>query len=961
MPTRRSQRNRSSRQVDRTAAVLQISNEVFHEVGAQASYRRPIGLDTILGREAGLDSLTIVELISRVERLFDLRFPERIYSEVETPRDILRALASTQFPDLTVEYSGFEVPDFPSAVGDPNEAVTLTEVLHWHVVAHPDRPQIFFLSGDDENTSITYRDLQEEAGKVAAGLQDFGLQPGDPVSLILPTCRDYFFSFLGVQLAGGIPVPLYPPTRWTSSGDHLRRHCAILSNCASPILITVPEGRQLAQLLRSRVEPLREITTVAELSSSSSRYREPALHGGSTAFLQYTSGSTGYPKGVVLSHANILSNIRAMGFAIEASSSDVFVSWLPLYHDMGLIGAWFGSFYYAMRLAIMSPTAFVARPRRWFEAVHRHRGTLSAAPNFAYELCLGRVGPDDLEGIDLSSWRVAFNGAEPVHPETLERFCNRFEKCGFRRETMKPVYGLAECSVGLTFPPLSRGPVYNTVDRIYFTRTGHASEAVSPDGVTQRFVACGMPLSGHEVRIVDASSRELPERREGRVQFRGPSATLGYYRNTGETEKLFDGEWLDPGDLGYIAGGDLYITGRSRDLIIKAGRNIYPQELEQAVGGISGVITGNVAVFGSADRESGSEKLIVMAEVRSRNPEALDRIRSEVNVLASELVGTPPDDITLVPPRSVLKTSSGKIRRAASRKFYERSETRKSMLAQRWFALRAVLLDVTNCARGALRALGESTYACLGWILFASFVPFVWSAVVLIPCSRWRWLAMRCAGRVLASVLRIPLGVEGLQHYDKSRPCLMVCNHASYLDSYALVATMPFEVRFVAKSELKGNPFVRIFLARLKTEYVERFDAERGIEDARRITGSIIDKRPLLYFAEGTFTRMPGLLAFQMGAFVAAASTEIDVIPVAIHGTRSILRADSWFPRRGSITITMAPPIRTQQILRAVGGDRWKAALKLRSSARQYILRFCGEPDLSFAPPPIFKLRDRSG
>ena len=960
MPTSSSDRSRPSRQVDRAAAVLQISNEVFREAGARASQRKSIGLDTILDREAGLDSLTVVELIGRVERLFDLRFPERIYGEVETPRDILRALASAQSSDSAIEQAGFEVPDLASVEGEPSEATTLTEVLHWHVAAHPERPQITFLAGDDENTSITYRDLQEEAGKVAAGLQDLGLQPGEPVSLILPTGRDYFFSFLGVQLAGGIPVPLYPPTRWTSSGDHLRRHCAILNNCASPILVTVPEGRQLAQLLRSRVEPLREIAAVAELSTSTARYREPALHGGSTAFLQYTSGSTGYPKGVVLSHANLLNNIRAMGVTIEASSNDVFVSWLPLYHDMGLIGAWFGSFYYAMRLAIMPPTAFVARPRRWFEAVHRHRGTLSAAPNFAYELCLGRIGPQDLEGIDLSSWRVAFNGAEPVHPETVERFCDRFEKCGFRRETMKPVYGLAECSVGLTFPPLPRGPVYDTVDRIRFTRTGHAREVAGQDRATQKFVACGMPLPGHEVRIVDAGSRELPERREGRVQFRGPSAASGYFRNAGETQKLFDGDWLDPGDLGYIAGGDLYITGRSRDVIIKAGRNIYPQELEQAVGAIAGVITCNVAVFGSEDRESGSEKLIVMAEVRTRKAEALDRIRTEVNALATELVGTPPDDIALVPPRSVLKTSSGKIRRAASRELYERRGIDQSAMAQRWLALRSVLLDGGTRIRGALRALGGSAYACLVWTLFTFFAPFVWSAVVLLPRSRWRWSAMRCAGKVLSTALRIPLGVEGVGNCDESRPFLLVCNHASYLDSYALVAALPFEIRFVAKSELKGNPFIRIFLARLGTEYVERFDTERGIEDTQRIAGSMADKRPLLYFAEGSFTRMPGLLAFQMGAFVAAASAGIDVIPMAIRGTRSILRADSWFPRPGSITITMGPPIRTEKILRASGGDRWQAALGLRRSARQYILRFCGEPDLAHERAPIFELRDRS-
>lgn len=937
------------------SALLDEVKALITEVRPEQSARLRVELDSTLDREIGLDSLSRVELIGRIERSFEVTLPERVFTEAETPRDLLRAVLSADPSKSTTQVVDSAKMELPETEGEPHQAETLIEVLNWHAYAHPNRPQIRFYSEAEEGEVITYGQLRERAASVASGLQNLGVEPGEPVALILPTGQDYFFSFFGILLAGGVPVPMYPPVRWKGAGDHLLRHRAIMSNCAASTLITVPEARKFAGLLKTQVDTLDNIVTVADLESADVDFQEPAVKSNAVAFLQYTSGSTGNPKGVVLTHANLLSNIRAMGNAIEADSSDVFVSWLPLYHDMGLIGAWLGSLYYAMVLVIMPPTSFLARPKRWFEAIHRYRGTLSAAPNFAYELCLKRLADNELEGLDLSTWRVAFNGAEPVNPDTVERFCKRFDKFGFKRKTFSPVFGLAECSVGLAFPPLERDPIVDRIQRDSLVKGGQAIPADDSDALPHRFVSCGRPIPGHEIRVVDEAGRELPERREGKVQFRGPSATSGYYRSFEETRRLFDEDWLNTGDLGYFAGGDLFVTGRTSDIIIRAGRNIYPQELEEAIGRISGVIEGHVAVFGSSDSASGSEKLVVLAEARSKNPEVLDEIRAAINALSTDLVGTPPDDCVLAPPRTVLKTSSGKIRRSASRELYERGAIGQHEGATWKQVARLTWAGFLPQVRRTCRNTSAAIYAACCWTVFVTMAPFVWLAVVTLPYSSWRWSFIRMTGRLLARITRIPLIVNDAEHTSLARPCVIVSNHASYLDGYVLAATLPVNVRFVAKAELKENIFIRLFLNRLGAEYVERFDSLQGIEDAGRIGGESIVNRPLLYFAEGTFTRMPGLLPFHMGGFLAAAKTGADVIPLAIRGTRSILRADSWFPRWGAITVTIGTPLATKNSRDQTASELWADAVRLRDAARDHILRHCGEPDLAHERAPIFE------
>jgi len=443
--------------------------------------------------------------------------------------------------------------------------------------------------------------------------------------------------------------------------DHMRRHSAILKNCEAKIMVIIPEAKRFVQVLKAQVESMHTLATVEELISGKSTYNKYTPAANNIAFLQYTSGSTGNPKGVMLSHANLLANIHALGDVVQVKSTDVIVSWLPLYHDMGLIGTWLSGLYYAAMLVVMSPLSFISRPQRWLWAFHRFRGTISAAPNFAYELSLKRLTDNDLQGLDLSSWRIACNGAEPVSPETVENFCRQFGKYGFKRKTMMPVYGLAECSVGLAFPPLDRDPLIDKIDRDVFVDTGHAVPSAESNEKVLRFVACGRPLPNHEVRIVDNAGRELPERYEGRLQFRGPSATSGYYHNAEDTKQLFDGDWLDSGDMAYIAGGDIFITGRKKDIIIRAGRNIYPQELKEAVGKIAGVRKGNVVVFATKDTVNQTEKLVVMAETRKENPGKTKMLCAKKSILWQWIWwGAAADEVVLAPPGTVLKTSSGK-------------------------------------------------------------------------------------------------------------------------------------------------------------------------------------------------------------------------------------------------------------------------------------------------------------
>src|SRR5665811_597313 len=417
-------------------------------------------------RDLGIDSLGRTELILRIERAFRVRLPAQTIGEAETVHDLVQALEQAGPARERIALEPRQAPALPS-VPAASEAQTLVGVLEWHASRHPDRLHLTVLQ--DETTilgTLTYGELATKARNLARGLIARDIVPGDRVALMLPTSIDFFIAFFGILYAGAIPVPIYPPMRLSQIEDHLRRQTGILRNAGARLLITMPEGRRLAGLLRAQVETLNAAENVESLEDTTAVTGLPQVTDpDSVALIQYTSGSTGDPKGVVLSHANLLANIRAMGGIMEASSADIFVSWLPLYHDMGLIGAWLGCLYFGAPLYAMSPLSFLVRPESWLWAIHRFRATFSASPNFGFELCLNKISDADLKGLDLSSLRMVANGAEPVSVLTLRRFMERFGRYGFPARAMAPVYGLAECSVGLAFPPLGRPPVIDRVNR----------------------------------------------------------------------------------------------------------------------------------------------------------------------------------------------------------------------------------------------------------------------------------------------------------------------------------------------------------------------------------------------------------------------------------------------------------------------------------------------------------------
>ena len=549
---------------------------------------------------------------------------------------------------------------------------------------------------------------------------------------------------------------------------------------------------------------------------------------------------------------------------------------------------------------------------------------------------------EELEGLDLSSWRVAFNGAEPVSPQTVRRFIERFCEYGFKEETMAPVYGLAESSLGVSFPPAPRSPIIDRIQREPLARSGRAIPAEDRDEHAIEFVACGQPLPGHQIRIVDPSGRELPERQEGRLQFRGPSATSGYYRNREQTQRLFDDEWLESGDLAYMADGDLYLTGRKKDIIIRAGRNIYPHEIEEALGNIPRIRKGCVVVFGSTDKTSATERLVILAEARVTDPAVLDELQKEVTNVTMDLLGAPPDDVVIAPPHTVLKTSSGKIRRAAGRELYEQGQIGKTR-AVWWQFTRLALSSVLPRLHRWAHRLVDTLYAGYVWLIFLCMAFIVWPLIMILPRIAWRWRVLRKACQLFMCLTRTPLVADGLEHVPEGQACVVVANHASYLDTAILVAVLPIELTFVAKQEFMKNFFYRLFMMRLGTEFVERHDKQKSVADARRLTELVRAGRSVMFFPEGTFSRMAGLLPFRMGAFVTAAEADVLVLPVTLRGTRSKLREGSWFPRRGALSVTISAPIQPQ-------GSDWAAAVKLRDAAREAILSSSGEPDLAGEP-----------
>jgi fatty-acyl-CoA synthase len=928
--------------------VLDVVRALARETGGPRA-ERAVSEEASLEREVGLGSLERVELVTRLERSFGRALDDRCLA-LDTAAGLARALAESapgQTPSLPA-------PESPSGTAaDIGAGVrTLHESLWRHAHLDPDRTHVLLRAepepgapggpggpGGDE-LRVTYGRLRDDAARVAGGLLERGVVPGDTVALMLPTGLDFLRTFFGILLARAIPVPIYPPVRLDRIEEYAARQSAILADAGVRLLVTIPRARPVVSLLRSAVRTLADVVTADALAASGTPVEGPEGGGGDPAFIQYTSGSTGQPKGVLLTHDNLLANIRAIAKGLDASPTDVGVSWLPLYHDMGLIGCWLTCLHQGLPLTLLSPTAFLARPERWLWAIHQRRATLSAAPNFAYELCARRIPDAALEGLDLSSWRVALNGAEPVSTGTLDRFTRRFSPCGFRPEAMMPVYGLAECSVALCFPPVGRGPRVDRVARAAFQTEGRAEAAAPGDATALEFVSSGRELPEHEVRVVDDAGATVADRSVGRLVFRGPSVTAGYYRKPEATAAItLPGGWLDSGDLAYRKDGEIHVCGRLKDLIIKGGRNLVPQEIEEAAAGVEGVRRGCVVAFGVENATLGTEGLVVVAETRVEGDAARERIARAVTERVAEAVDVPPDQVLLVPPGAVPKTSSGKVRRAATKDLFLQGalgRPPRTRLAQKARLATAALAEVV---RPWAALAGRALYAVWLTLTLPLLVLPAWALVVLVPSHRFGFALSRFTARAGLRLLGCRLEAEGLERLPGRGPLVLASNHASYCDILVLLALLPADFLFVAKREVVGYPLIGAFARRSSHLTVDRWDALQSVADTELVARALGEGKQVLFFPEGTFVAATGLRPFRLGAFVAAAQAGAPVVPLALRGTRRVMRGDWALPRPGRIALWVGEPV-------APEGTDMAALVRLRARVADAIAAHCGEPRL---------------
>jgi fatty-acyl-CoA synthase len=896
--------------------------------------RRPT-LDDALDRDLGISSLERVELMLRLEHAFGIRLPESAMAEASTPRDLVAAILHSA-PAGVAERTATVLARTEPATSAPATARSLVDVLRWHAEYTPDRIHIRLRNDDGTETPITYGELLRASTAVAGGLRDGGITRGDRVALMLRTERAFFEVFFGTLMSGAVPVPLYPPIRADDLLAYTRRQQTILRNAGARLLVTFAEAERLAALMRGQVASLRGITTADRLirhDAQPSFLERPGPD--DPALIQYTSGSTGDPKGVLLSHANILANVRAIGQALELGADDVAVSWLPLYHDMGLIGLWLGALYFGAPAAIMSPLAFLSRPSRWLWAIHAHRATITAAPNFAFDLCARKVAAEEIEGLDLTSWRIAINGSEAVSAETIDRFSRRFAPYGFKAEAMCPAYGLAESSVALTLTAPARAPRIDRIAREPFERARELQPASADDARTLRFVSCGRALPHHEVRIVDGSGRALRDRVEGRIQFRGPSLTSGYFRNADATRAAMCDGWMDSGDLGYRADAELFITGREKDLIIQSGRNICAEEVETLTSTVPGIRPSCVAAFGIADAVTGTERLVVVAETRERDAARREVLQRTVRDRLVGNIGSPPDVVVLADPHSVLKTSSGKIRRRAVREAYLAGTlgVRQSVASQR------VRLIANALAAWFTRSIGWPGRALFTvWILFVLLIslPVLWVSLALRRPGRHANRAAKRWARLVLTVCGLRPRVTGLENVRTLPSGILVCNHASYIDPIILMAAVPVEFHFVAKRALADYPLIGTVIRKAEHATIERAGLSDRLAGADEVERRLQEGELLVIFPEGGFVRAPGLRPFRLGAFRAAVDTGRAIVPVAIAGARHILPDGTWLFRHGPTSVTVGAPIEPQT-------DGWPEMVRLRDAAVDVISGGCGE------------------
>lgn len=554
----------------------------------------------------------------------------------------------------------------------------------------------------ERETWLPWEDLVERAQRAAGRLRAAGVRPGERVAIVLPTGAGFLDAFFGCTLLGAVPTPLYPPVRLGRLEEFHARTAAMLAAAGCVALVTEARIHRLMGQTLVRYPPRCGVVRDTELLEGEALQpaavlSEAGVTPESLCLVQFSSGTTVDPKPVALSHRAVLAQVHAIMDQIRLDTPDEVplftragVSWLPLYHDMGLIGGLFPAAVFGAPTTLIGPEVFLARPATWLRAISRYRGTISPAPDFAYALCTERIRDEELEGVDLSCWSLALNGAEPIRARTLRAFSERFAPWGFRPSAMTPVYGLSEAALAVTFSPVGEGPRVERYDPGHLAR-GRAVPAAREDAGTE-LVSVGRPVAGFSVEIRDDAGEVLPEGHVGRIWAQGPSLMTAYLDR--EEQPVVDG-WLDTGDLGFLREGRLTVTGRAKDVIVLRGQNHAPHELEQAVDEVPGVRTGCAAAVSRI--EAGEERVLVFVEARQPSPRTAPDCRRAIRART----GVDVDLVVVLEPGTLPRTSSGKIRRRASLERWEAGTLSPPDRLSPWMLAGAF-------ARSALGFLGQT-------------------------------------------------------------------------------------------------------------------------------------------------------------------------------------------------------------------------------------------------------------
>jgi fatty-acyl-CoA synthase len=542
---------------------------------------------------------------------------------------------------------------------------TLAEALEYAALS---RAGFNFYSGRGDLLSVLpYRDLRTQAMSLARRMIGAGLRPGERVVIIAETSADFVRAFCASQYAALVPVPLPTPAAFAGRVNYIE-HIRPMMAAARPRAVLAPgvfldSVREAAAGLEVAL-----IGTVKELEQIPEAALDlPLVKEDDVCYLQYSSGSTRSPTGVAVTHRALLANARGIARALKVSETDRCTSWLPFFHDMGLVGFLLVPLTSQISTDYLAPDEFARRPLIWPTLISRNGGTISYSPSFGYDLCARRAMTAELEQLDLSRWRVAGIGGDVIRPGILSRFAEVFGRCGFRNEAFVASYGMAEATLGISFAPLDRGI---EVDRVDLGRLRREGRAIPADGDnTRELVLCGELLRGHELEIRDAEGTVLGERQVGRIMFRGPSVMTEYFGRSAETARVLSPSgWLDTGDLGYLVGGSLVVAGRSKDLILVNGRNVWPEDLELAVEHhTDGIRRGDVVAFSVDGQEA--EGVVILVQCRTSDPALREALRSAVSSVALATAGLK-CSVVLVSHNALPRTSSGKMSRMRARDMY---------------------------------------------------------------------------------------------------------------------------------------------------------------------------------------------------------------------------------------------------------------------------------------------------